>query len=140
MNIIEHTLEQLSKYPSLTIRIGTDSQDWGRETVYVTAIVFRYARRGAHYIYYKEKVPRVKVEYMRLYDEGVRTIQCFEMLTGEIPISVEGLEFDYADIKRTLSSKLVSDFKGWSSGINQRALFKSGDQIATKAADHICRR
>lgn len=139
VNIIEHTLEQLDKWPNMKIYIGTDSQNYSDITRYVTAIIYRYGHRGAHYIYFKENVPRVKTDYLRLYDEGVRTIQAWEMLTTEIPIAVEGLEFDYADVK-TISSKLVQDFKGWCAGLQQKAIFKSGQMIACKAADHICRK
>jgi predicted RNase H-related nuclease YkuK (DUF458 family) len=140
VNVIEHTLDQINKCPTLKIYIGTDSQNYSHITRYVTAIVFRYGLRGAHYIYFKEDVPRVRAEYLRLYDEGVRTIQTWEMLTSEIPISVDGLEFDYSDIKKTISSKLVQDFKGWVTGLQQKAIFKSGQMIATKAADHLCRK
>lgn len=137
VNIVEHTLEQISKWPNLTIRIGTDSQNYSGITRYVTTIVYRYGRRGAHYIYFRDEVPRVRVEYSRLYDEGVRTMEAYELLTRDIPVSVEALEFDYADVKRTISSQLVSVFKNW--GVSN-AVFKSGEMIACKAADHICRR
>lgn len=140
VNLITHTLEQIDKFENLSIRIGTDSQNHSQITRYVTTIVYRYGNRGAHYIFFKEDVARIKSEYLRLYDEGVRTIQAWEMLTAEIPIAVEGLEFDYADIKKTLSSKLVQDFRGWASGLNQVAVFKSGQMIATKAADHLVRK
>lgn len=137
VNIVEHTLEQLEKWPNLKIYIGTDSQNFSGLTVYVTAIVFRYGLRGAHYIYYKEKVPREKAEFTRLYNEGLRTIEAHSLLTEEIPVQVEALEFDYADAKKTVSSQLVQIFKNWG---NLNAVFKSGEMIATRAADHICRR
>lgn len=140
INAVEHTLEQINLWSNLKIYIGTDSQNFSSITRYVTTIVYRYGNRGAHYIYFREDVPRVKTDYLRLYDEGVRTINTFEMLTSEIPVSVEALEFDYADAKKTISSKLVQDFRGWVAGIQQKAVFKSGWMIATKAADHICRR
>lgn len=137
VNIVEHTLEQIEKWPNLVIRIGTDSQNYSGITRYVTTIVYRYGNRGAHYVYFKEEVPRIRVEYNRLYDEGVRTMEAHDLLTSEIPVAVQALEFDYADVKKTLSSQLVSTFKSWGYG---NAVFKSGDMIACKAADHICRR
>lgn len=140
VDIVDHTLEQIQLHPTLTIRIGTDSQNQGDTTTYVTAITYRYNVRGAHYIYFKESVPRESVDYLRLYAEGVRTIEAYGILTGEIPVSVEGLEFDYSDTKPTVSNRLVSTFRGWVAGFNTRSIFKSGQMIATKAADHICRR
>lgn len=145
VNIIEHTLDQLKKWPDLTIRIGTDSQNYtfkekGKKRAisrYVTTIVYRYGHRGAHYIYYKEEVPRVRSEWTRLYDEGIRTIEAADLLQAEIPVKIDALEFDYADVKKTLSSQLVQTFKNWG---GFKAEFKSGEMLACKAADHVCRR
>lgn len=134
VDIVDHTLEQVNLHPNLKIYIGTDSQTHSETVVYVTAIVYRYGRNGAHYIYYKERVPKIKDQFLRLYNEGLRTIETAEIIREEIPIAIEALEFDYANVKKTLSSPLVSVFKGY-----QGATFKSGMMIATKAADHICR-
>jgi len=139
VNAVQHTLEQIDKHPHLKIYIGTDSQSYTKETVYVTAIVYRYGNRGCHYIFHKEKLPRVKSDYFRLYDEGVRTISTFDSLTKEIPVSIEALEFDYQEVLSTISNKLVKDFRGWVSGLPVKAIFKSGQMIAAKAADHIIR-
>jgi predicted RNase H-related nuclease YkuK (DUF458 family) len=133
VNIIKHTLEQLNLYPDLKIHIGTDSQTEAN-TIYATTICYRYGTRGAHYIVFKEEVDRVKVEYMRLYDEGMRTLEAARLLTDELPVSPI-LEFDYNDLKKTLSSNLVSSFKGY-----HNARFKSEDMIATRAANHECRK
>lgn len=137
VNIVEHTLEQLKKWPDLTIRIGTDSQNYSGITRYVTTIVYRYGNRGAHYIYFKEQVPRIRSEWTRLYEEGIRTIEAADLLQEEIPVKIQALEFDYNDNKKTLSSQLVATFKNWG---GFTAAFKSGEMLACKAADHICRR
>lgn len=136
VNIVEHTLEQIEKWPHLKIYVGTDSQSEGPDTTYITCIVYRYGHRGAHFIYSKEVQDRDrdKSQYMRLYGEGLRTLETHDLLTETIPVSVESLEFDYADVAKTLSSKLVSAFKGY-----KMAVFKSGQMIACKAADHILR-
>jgi predicted RNase H-related nuclease YkuK (DUF458 family) len=139
VNLVDHILEQVNEHNNLTIRIGTDSQDY-KLTKFVTVVVFRYGLRGAHYIFNYDEKKRYKTEYLRLYEEGVKTIETSELISREIPISIEGLEFDFADVKKTLSSKLVQDFKGWTKGINQVPIFKSGQMIATKAADHIIRK
>jgi len=136
VNIIEHTLDQIEKFNHLEISIGTDSQDWGQDTVYVTCIAYRYGRRGAHFIYLKEVVSRIKdfSQFTRLYGEGLRTLEIHDTLTQDIPIAVKALEFDFADAKKTISSKLVSAFKGYAN-----STFKTGEMIACKAADHVIR-
>lgn len=136
VNVIDHTLEQINKWPNLKIYIGTDSQSYSDRTIYVTAIVYRYGNRGAHYVYHKESFPRERVDYTRLFNEGMRTIEAYELLQDHISVSVEAIEFDYADVKKTISSQLVSTFKNWGYA---NAVFKSGQMIATRAADHVCR-
>lgn len=143
INIVEHTLQELEKWPNLKIYIGTDSQDYGKVTRYVTAIVYRYGHRGAHYIYFKEDVSKVRDIFTRLYDEAVRTIETAQLLDTEIPISFAALEFDYNQIPKWASNKLISSIGGWVKGLNYKAVFKNDNDnimIATKAADHICRR
>lgn len=134
VNIAEHTLEQLNKWPNLTMFIGTDSQVYGGIIRYVTCIVYRYGHRGAHYIFNCHEPNRIKDDFLRLYNEGARTVQAFQLLSEEIPSTAAVLEFDYAGIKKTLSTPLVGAFKGY-----QNARFKGGEMFATKAADHICR-
>jgi len=143
VNIIEHTLQEIDKWSNLKIYLGTDSQDYGKITRYVTAIVYRYGKRGAHYIYFKEEVDKLRDMYTRLYAEGSRTIEVAQMIDSEIPISFAALEFDYNQIPKWASNKLIFSIGGWARGLNYNAVFKNeGDNmmIATKAADHICRR
>lgn len=142
VNIVEHTLEQLDKWPHLKVYIGTDSQDYGSITRYVTCIAYRYGNRGAHFIYLRDEVSRVRDMFTRLYNEGVRTIETADLLVKEIPIAIEYLEFDYNNIPKWASHKLINSIGGWVKGLNQRAVFKntaSHVMITTKAADHCCR-
>ena len=139
VNIVEHTLEQVNLWPNLRIYIGTDSQDYGKITRFVTCVCYRYGHRGAHFVYMKEEVPTIRDLYTRLYTEGVRTVDAALLITEEIPISVEALEFDYNNFKKTKSTPVISALKGWVRGLNMTASFKSGEQLATKAADHVCR-
>lgn len=139
VNAVEHTLEQIEKWPNLRIYVGSDSQvprNGKRHRgymVYATAIVYRYGHRGAHYIFNGEEVPIVKDDFLRLYAEGVRTLEAAELLKNELPVEVT-MEFDYAGEKKTLSTMCVGAFKGY-----QNARFKGGEMISTKAADHIVR-
>lgn len=139
VNIVQHTLEQLQLWPNLKIYLGTDSQDYGPVSKYATVIVYRYGQRGAHYIYYVEEVPKQRDMFTRLFEEASRTIETAQLLDSEIPISFEALEFDYNHIPRFNSNRLLSQVRGWVTGLNYKAVFKGGDMIAAKAADHVCR-
>ena len=139
VNIVEHSLDQLKLWPNLRVYIGTDSQDFGKITRYATAIVYRYGQRGAHYIYYVEDVPKQRDMFTRLFEEASRTIETAQLIDTEIPIAFEGLEFDYNHIPKFNSNRLLGQVKGWVAGLNYKPVFKGGDMIACKAADHLCR-
>lgn len=148
-NIIEHTLEQLAKQENLRIYIATDSQVHKKTIAFATVIVYRYGRRGAHYIYKlediakppKKKKPIDELVYERLFEEGVRTIDAASILKEAIPaLSIESLEFDYNELSKTKSQRLISTMKGWAIGLGFNPTFKCGEMIAIKAGDHICRK
>lgn len=139
INVIEHTLEQLKVWPNMKIYIGTDSQDYGRITRYVTVVVYRYGHRGAHFVYFKEETPRVRDISSRLLGEAQKTIECAQMIDGEIPVSFEALDFDFNSVPKWASNKVLPAVRGWVSGLQYKASFKGEHVIATKAADHVCR-
>lgn len=143
VDVIEHTKEQMEKWPGLKVYVGTDSQDYGGISRYVTTVVYRYGHRGAHYIYVKDEVPRIKDMFARLYNEAVKTIEIAQYIDSQIDIIFEALEFDYNNVPRWASNRLMSSVRGWVKGLNYKAVFKNnGDDmiIACKAADHICRK
>lgn len=139
VNVIEHTLEQLQKWPNLKLYIGTDAQDYGKITRFATCIVYRYGHRGAHFIYFREEVPTVRDMITRLLDEARRTIEIAQIIDEEIPVSFESLDFDFNTVPKWASNKVLSSVRGWVTGLNYKATFKGEHVIATKAADHVCR-
>ena len=138
VDVVEHTLDILKKYPNVKIHIGTDSQNVGIETSYVTVIAYRFGIRGVHYIYTKEKIPMVKDMFIRLFDECTRTLQVIEWFTNKINVNVE-IDMDYNQDEFAASYKLISATKGWASSLGYKVNIKPDIQIATKAADYHCR-
>lgn len=142
VNLIEHILDEVDKNPHLMIYIGTDSQNGTKKrsaTIYVTVVLFRYGTRGAHFIYYKEKVPKIRDRYLRLSGEMERTIALAEMITGEIPIKIEALEFDYNSEVQTESTRLVGPAVGWAESLGYSARVKPETLLSIRAADDICK-
>jgi predicted RNase H-related nuclease YkuK (DUF458 family) len=139
VNLIEHTIEQIEKRPDLKIYIATDSQNYGYKSVYVTAIVYRYGIRGAHYIYHKQRIPRIQDIFSRLWKEAEFTIETATFLKENMPIQIEALEFDFNNKQITKSTPLVKSIKGWAESLGIKANMKPDEMIAAKAADHLCR-
>lgn len=139
VNVIDHCKKILGTYPKAEILIGTDSQNGKTTSRYSTVIVFRYGACGAHYIYLTTKVPKIRDLFTRLFKECELSIEIAEYITENSSYKIAGIELDFNDFKVTKSTPLVSATKGWVESLGYKAILKSGEMIACKAADHCCR-
>jgi len=138
VDVVEHTLDIMKKHPNMKVHIGTDSQNLGIETSFVTAIAYRFGIRGAHYIFTKEKIPLVRDTFSRLFDECTRTIEVAQWFSDKINVVVE-IDMDYNQDEFTVSHKLIGATRGWALSLGYKVNVKPDIQIATKAADYHCR-
>jgi predicted RNase H-related nuclease YkuK (DUF458 family) len=129
------------------IHIGTDSIVIGKNIYYILAIAFRDGKNGAHFIYQKTKMETYRNAngkpdiFTRLWQEGRMTIDfAQELINRRIVIYDElVLEFDYNNIRETISKPLIPSIVGWAKGLEfQNIMLKSDSQIAVKAANQIC--
>lgn len=138
VNVVEHTLQQLNKFPNVSVHIGTDSQNLGAHTVYSTVIAYRFANRGIHYIVCNQKVPKIVDIWTRLWKEAELSIETAEWLTAQISVNVQ-IDMDYNSDEEYKSNKLISAARGWANSLGYKVNVKPNMQIATKAADYQCR-
>jgi len=139
VNVIEHCADILAEYPNAEILISTDSQNTKKESKYATVIVFRYGFKGAHYIYNKENFPKIRDLFSRLFKECELSLNIAEFITSNSAFRISAIELDFNDFKKTKSTPLISATKGWCESLGYRTILKSGEMIAAKAADHVCR-
>ena len=139
VNLIDHVVEQITEHPNVKIYIATDSQNYGGKTVYAVAVVFRYGLRGAHFVYKKERIPRIRDNFQRLWREAEYTIETAQLITNELSVKIEAVEFDYNNKKITKSTNLIPSILGWAKSLGYNPLVKPDEMIAAKAADHVCR-
>lgn len=139
VNVIEHCREILGIHPATQILIGTDSQNTKTHSKYSTVIVFRYGKTGAHYIYSIVKIPKIRDLFTRLFKECELSLDVAEFITHNTSYKVAAIELDFNDFKVTKSTPLISATKGWVESLGYKAILKSGEMIACKAADHTAR-
>lgn len=140
VDVVNHTLEVIKENPDVKIHIGTDSQNDGHQTVYATVIAYRYGTRGVHYIFTKERVPRIKDLWNRLWREAELTIEVAEWFKQKVNVNIAvELDMDYNEDIFHDSNRLVSATKGWANSLGYVVNIKPNIQIATKAADYQCR-
>ena len=136
---IIHTKKILNKNPFVSIHIGTDSQSRAKKTQFATVIAYRYGNRGVHYILSKVGFPKIKDLWTRLWKEAEMSINVSELITNSLNISVE-IDMDYNEDNNFKSNKLVAATKGWANSLGYKVNVKPNIQIATKAADHHCKK
>ena len=135
---LSHTLKVLKNSPYSQIHIGSDSQNVGKKTKYVTAIAYRFGSRGVHYIISKKDEIIIDDIWKRLWKEAEMSIEVAEWLSNQINVKIER-DMDYNNDEKFISNKLISAAKGWANSLGYKVNVKPHNQIATKAADHHCK-
>lgn len=140
VDIVSHTLEIVKNNPGVKIHIGSDSQNLAEQTVYVTAIAYRFGNNGVHYIYSKEKVGRINDMWTRLWREAELTIETAEWFTKKANINIKvELDMDYNEDKFYKSNQLVNATRGWAQGLGYKVNNKPNTEMpAVRAADYHC--
>lgn len=141
---IRHTLQVLDEHKNVTVYVGTDSQNKRHNTCYVTCIAYKYQNdsgrgTGAHYIYLRENVKRIKDRWTRLWGEVERSINVAKHLE-ENGIKVTCVELDFNEKEIARSSDMVAAARGYVIGSNFDCNVKPETQCAARAADHVVRR
>ena len=135
---LSHTLKVLKNSPYSQIHIGSDSQNVGKKTKYVTAIAYRFGSRGVHYIISKKDEVIIDDIWKRLWKEAEMSIEVAEWLSKQINVKIQ-IDMDYNNDEKFISNKLISAAKGWANSLGYKVNVKPNNQIATKAADHHCK-
>ena len=88
INPFSYTLKIIEKSPDVKIHIGTDSQSENNLTKFITAIAYRYNKRGVHYIYSKTNSPKINNLWNRLFKETELSLSIAEKLKNKLNVSL----------------------------------------------------
>ncbi len=142
---IQHSLEMISQFAKrkkwedeLKIYVGCDSQNRRYSTSYVTVVAYRYGNKGAHFIYTRDNVKKIKERWPRLWGEVERALEVANLLkNNNIPVFCVDLDFNEKEIAR--SSDMVKAARGYVIGSGYNCTVKPSEQVASRAADHLVR-
>lgn len=126
------------------VHIGSDSQQFGKDTQYVTVLVVQRVGRGGRVFFTREKIPRVRTLRERLYREVWCTTELAMELTSTPDLGgSEGilgapvtLHVDANPDPRFKSSEYVQELAGMCVGQGFRTLLKPDSWASSHAADH----
>ena len=80
VDLISYIKEYMEKYPETQILIGADSQNRRRQSIYAICIGLNRPGKGAHVLYTKYEVPRIKENRDRLIKETWDAIEIAEYI------------------------------------------------------------
>lgn len=120
------------------VHIGTDSQQAGRLTQFVTVVVILTPRKGGRVAYRREVVPRLTSLRERLLKEVWKSVdlglQFTSIVNGDLTVHI-----DANPVVKHKSSAYVQELVGLVVGQGFKALIKPESWAASHAADHVVR-
>jgi predicted RNase H-related nuclease YkuK (DUF458 family) len=101
-DVVEYLKEYVSKNPGITISVGCDSIQKRRKTVYACTIMMhdKDIRNGAHVIFFRESIPRLRDDQDRLYRESIYAYEIAEYLNEELTGQYVRQDIDDLERKR----------------------------------------
>jgi predicted RNase H-related nuclease YkuK (DUF458 family) len=167
-NINEYVLNYVTNIDrTAKVIVGCDSDTQSRKTSYAVTVVFynEFKRNGAHVVYAKYSVPKVKDLITKLWDEAVNAHKVAESLDnslrgsyyykfeknyydGSTPDKLVEIHVDLNSSKSTRngakmsnnkSNKVYNDVMGWLCGEKYKVMGKPNSWASSSSADKLCR-
>ncbi len=135
IDIIPYIQEYINGHKDVNIWIGTDSQNRRHNTVYALVICLRIEGKGAHLLYTKFEVPRIKDNRERLIQETWLTIEMAEYIKEQTGIRCEFLDLDLNPDPIYGSNTALSACTGMCNGYGYEFRHKGNDVMTSYAAD-----
>lgn len=137
-DVCDYVSQMGSSGSSFVLYVGCDSQNHRNHTVYVTTVVFRFPRSGAHVIYRKEKVPKISDLWTKLWGETERSVALAHLIREETGVEVEQIDLDFNTDPAHPSNKLLSASAGYIQSLGFQSAAKPNLLMAAWAADALC--
>lgn len=155
----EYLRTYISKEKNCKIYVGTDSAQRGAHTYYATAVCLydEKVKKGVHVVFTREKEPRVRDTFTRLWGEAERTKNVAEYIDKELEgyalrdynygkLCVIDLDFNPSPTHKShgifRENKSHSAYKacvGWLEGEGFKVRSKPDSWAASCAADLLCK-
>lgn len=132
------SLKELVSVRDRIVHIGTDSQNAGRFTEFVTVVVVLDPGKGGRAFYCRERVSRIKSLRERLMKEVWMSVELGMELNPVIPETSDlTIHIDANPDVRFKSSNYVQEMVGLVVGQGFKSLVKPDAWCASHTADHV---
>lgn len=138
VDLIPYLKEKIASADDIKIYIGTDSQNIGGKTVYASVIVLHYGNRGAHVVYSKTKVDRIRERFAKLWREVEISMEVAQYLR-ENDINATYIDIDLNPDPRYGSNNVLRAALGFVESMGYVARCKPFATAASYCADRLCK-
>lgn len=128
----------LSENPDAQIIIGCDSKNRDTETVYGLVIVLYKEKKGGHVLYAKQRVPRIRDRWSRLWREVELSVALANELQEKGFPKAKFIDLDLNPDPRFKSNDVVRAAVGLVESMGYEARTKPYSLCASYAADKVC--
>lgn len=138
VNLESYLSEYLSQNPEANIIIGCDSKNREDYTIYGLVIVLYKEKKGGHVLYAKERIPRVRDRWSRLWREVELSVALANELQEKGFPKAQFIDLDLNPDPRYKSNDVVRAAVGLVESMGYKARTKPFSLCASYAADKVC--
>jgi predicted RNase H-related nuclease YkuK (DUF458 family) len=128
--------------PGIKLYVGTDSQNGRRMTTYATVIVLHMNEndngKGAHVLYSKDVLPKMRDRFSRLWGEVERSVEVSNMLRDG-GLTIKNIDLDFNEDPRWQSNTVLRSAVGYVEASGFKARWKPHNAFSVRVADQICK-
>lgn len=139
VDIESYVKEYFESNPDAQIMIGCDSQNRNSETVYGIVLVLYREGKGGHVLYKRNKVPKIRERWLRLWKEVELSVELANYLVSRGLPKARWIDVDLNPDPRYKSNDVIRAAVGLVESMGYSVRVKPNSLAATYAADKICK-
>ena len=140
VDLIPYIEQYKQQFPDVEILMGTDSQNNKKVTIFAIVIALRKPKNGAHVLFCKYDVPRIKNNNQRLTDETWASIEVAEHIREKTGIRARWIDIDINADEKFGSNAVLAESVGMVKGMGYDVRYKNHPKdtpIVTYCSDNL---
>jgi uncharacterized protein len=139
VDLIPYLREKLAERDDISLYMGSDSQNVGRYTIYACVIVLHYGNSGAHVLYTREKIKKIRDIFAKIWKEVELSLEVARYLESQGIQKVEYIDIDINPDPIYRSNTVLRVALGMIESYGYKVRFKPDSITASCCADRICK-
>jgi len=141
-DMFSYISNKIKEKPGTKIYVGTDSQNSRSMTTYATVIVLHInendSGKGAHVLYSKEHLPKMRDRFARLWGEVERSVEVSNLLR-DMGLTIKNIDLDFNEDPRFNSNTVLRSAVGYVEASGFKARWKPHNAFSVRVADTLCK-